>query len=173
MRNFCPRAHHNRDSNPFTNQLGSQSSPTELSRYPNKLECETRLRYLLGCKRRFLDKDFGERKSIIIYSNCNSITVTNKVPGLHTVIGDHNRIKKIPPKTFKSNSLYLLNISNNLIKKLPKTMYKRPIALLNARYGRLMGSTHNGELVLYNSNKIAIRRGHHTIVMKLCKHIEL
>ncbi|KAF6025547.1 hypothetical protein EB796_008888 [Bugula neritina] len=58
----------------------------------------------------------------------------HKTKTLETVIADHNKFKKIPAKIFSSNALFSLNISHNMIKHLPKTIYKKPIGFLNASY---------------------------------------
>lgn len=60
-------------------------------------------------------------------------TATGKVKALQVVNADHNKFKKIPPKTFTSDTLFSINLSHNHIRTLPRTVYKRPIAYLNVR----------------------------------------
>lgn len=94
----------------------------------------------------FLAVLFSKRKSFLSFStilqHCysfidvgsNSFAATSKVKTLQTIIGDHNKIKKIPAQTFAQDALFSINISHNSIKHLPKTVYKKPVAFLNARY---------------------------------------
>lgn len=53
----------------------------------------------------------------------------HKAAALHTFRASGNKVRKLPPKIGDSKTLRFLYVQGNLLKTLPKTIYKIPVVV--------------------------------------------
>lgn len=53
----------------------------------------------------------------------------HKAAALHTFIASGNKVRKLPPKIGESKTLRYVYVQNNMLKTLPKTIYRIPVVV--------------------------------------------